>query len=85
MENWEYMVVSSEETNSGTEVTTVSGPDYRPQIIDPDGSDHDELRVFDQLGRQGWELVNVQETANWSKYWLKRPVAEPGGGWGTSV
>ncbi|MFQ1002617.1 hypothetical protein [Modestobacter sp. SSW1-42] len=80
MTQWAYMLVTSEVTNSGVEIKVADAPNYQLGTVDPDGKGMEELRVFDQLGEEGWELVSVDESDNRSRYWMKRLVPEEGVG-----
>ena len=61
------------------ELRTFSGPRYLASHIDPDQEPGDQgLRLLDEFGKAGWELVSASEATTGSAklrtFWLKRPV-----------
>jgi hypothetical protein len=79
MERWEYMTVETEDTHSGTQVSIIRAPSYLPMPAGGSGDvGHAALRILDELGADGWELVDVRELSGPSTYWLKRRItSEP--------
>lgn len=72
METWEYLLI---EIQLGGNAQYVLEPQQRDLHADLGSvGDRETVALFDELGRQGWELVSVDESKA-GRYWLKRLTA----------
>lgn len=85
MDQWEHMRIEAVQKDSYTvELRTFSGPRYLTSHVDPDQEPGDQgLRLLDEYGKAGWELVSTHERATGSAelrvFWLRRIVESRGG------
>jgi hypothetical protein len=89
MEQWEHMAVESRSSSTGRVILAYTH-DGRTDTIDHEGNSMSRLlKALNELGHEGWQLVDTEVVtapdAYRVTYYLKRPVPEAGGGWATGV
>jgi hypothetical protein len=76
MEKWEHMLVATEKSGNVSQLVAVGATGTR-QTVHSTGAVA-VLTLLDELGREGWQLVSVDDGI----HWLKRQLPDrPGGGW----
>jgi hypothetical protein len=89
MEQWEHMAIESRSSSTGREILAYTHTG-RTDTVDPDGNSVPRiLQTLNELGREGWQLVDTEVVATQdayrATYYLKRPAPQEGGGWATAV
>ncbi|MGX5653249.1 hypothetical protein ACWKWC_00550 [Geodermatophilus nigrescens] len=71
METWEYLLIRVQTSGNAQYVLEPYQRDLDANLQNV-GDSH-TVALFDELGRNGWELVSVDESGD-GRYWMKRLV-----------
>lgn len=81
MDTWEYLLVRVASGGVGKEYVLEPRQDVQANLQNVGHSQ--TVALLDDLGAQGWELVQADIPGE--TYWLKRPRQNTGGGWGVGI
>lgn len=71
METWEYLLIRVQTGSNAQYVLEPYQRDLNANLQNV--GDSQTVALFDDLGREGWELFSVDETGA-GRYWMKRLV-----------
>jgi hypothetical protein len=91
MEQWEHMTVQAQLSETSKELYAITAEGKKTLIDHEDASIGRTIRALNELGREGWQLVDTELMttsfgAALTTFFMKRRLPEKsGGGWATTI